>query len=423
MMAERQVQGVIALSKTQSVEPRESRQELRNLTLLCASSLTVMAGTPISPALPTMATVFAAHPSADLLVRLMLTMPGLFIALLAPASGWLVDRFGRKPLLLWGTVLYTAAGSSGLYLDSLWAILVGRALLGVAVAAIMTAAVTLIGDYFIGPARQRFLGLQAAFMSFGGMIFLLSGGLLSDLSWRGPFAIYLAAMIVVPMVVLTIREPLRTAAHHSHKSRLAAARAPWGVIALIYAIAFLGMTSFFAIPVQLPFHLQVFLAADGTQVGIAIACMTLFATLSSMLYYRIKTRLSFQGVVAVMLLGLSVGYLIVALASSYAWILVGMLVAGLGLGLLMPNLNVWLMSNAPESIRGRLVGGLTMSLFLGQFISPIVLRPILAVWGTTGVFAVLAGIMLVATIGFGGYAFLQLTVKPRDEAPQPLTKH
>lgn len=363
-----------------------------------------MAGTPVSPALPTMMTVFAAHPSADLLVRLMLTMPALFIALLAPASGWLVDRFGRKPLLLWGTVLYSVAGSSGLYLDSLWAILIGRALLGVAVAAIMTAAVTLIGDYFAGAERQRFLGLQAAFMSFGGMIFLLAGGLLSDLSWRGPFGIYLLAMVVIPMVLCTIREPQRAMSGSGVKIHSASEQIAWGVIALIYAIAFLGMTAFYAIPVQLPFHLQVFFDAEGTNVGIAIACMTFFSTLSSMLFYRIKSRLSFPAVIAVMLLCLGCGYLIVATANSYGLILLGMVVAGSGLGLLMPNLNVWLMSHSPESIRGRLVGGLTMSLFLGQFMSPMVLRPLLAIWGTTGVFAGLAGILLLAAGGFGGYA-------------------
>ncbi len=392
------------MSETLPVEPQGRGKTFRNLTLLCASSLTVMAGTPVSPALPTMEVVFAGHPSADLLVRLMLTLPGLFIGLLAPASGWLVDRFGRKPLLLWGAVLYTAAGSSGLYLDSLWAILVGRALLGVAVAAIMTAAVTLIGDYFAGAERQRFLGLQAAFMSFGGMIFLLAGGLLSDLSWRGPFGIYLVAIGLVPMVILAIREPQHATARSNQQVQPAVAAVPWGVIALIYAVAFLGMIAFYAIPVQLPFHLRMHFDAKGTDVGIAIACMTFFSTLASMLFYRIKSRLSFQGVIAVMLLGLGIGYLVVATASSYGFVLVGLMVAGSGLGLLMPNLNVWLMSHAPDAIRGRLVGGLTMALFLGQFMSPIVLRPLLASWGTTGLFAGLAGILFIAASGFGGYA-------------------
>ncbi len=380
-----------------------SRRCLSRLTLLCASSLTVMAGTPVAPALPTMEAAFADHPSRALLVRLMLTMPGLFIALLAPLSGWLVDRFGRRPLLLWGTVLYAAAGTSGLYLNSLWTILVGRALLGMAVAAVMTAAVTLIGDYFRGAERERFMGLQAAFMALGGVVFLLSGGILADVSWRGPFAIYLIALGVVPMVILSIREPARHSVHIRHSAIDDLRRTPLRTVGLIYVIAFLGMAAFYAIPVQLPFHLHRLTRADGTYVGLAIASMTLVSTGSAMLYPRLKARMSYQGVCALMLLGIGCGYLIVASGESYGWILVGMMISGLGLGLLMPNLNVWLINAAPEAIRGRLVGLLTMSLFLGQFMSPILLRVIPESWGTVGIFNVLGIGMLGVMPLFAGY--------------------
>lgn len=396
------------------------RCRLRNLTLLCASSLTVMAGTPVAPALPTMEAAFADQPSAALLVRLMLTMPGLFIALLAPVSGWLVDRFGRRPLLLWGTVLYAAAGTSGLYLDSLWALLVGRALLGMAVAAVMTAAVTLIGDYFSGAQRERFMGLQAAFMSLGGVVFLLAGGILADVSWRGPFGVYFVALGVIPMVILSIREPARQDYHAHHSAMEDLHRAPLGVIGLIYATAFLGMAAFYAIPVQLPFHLNRLTGADGMYVGLAIASMTLVSTGSALLYRRIKARMSFQGVFALMLAGIGSGYLIVATGQSYGWILAGMMIAGLGLGLLMPNLNVWLIAAAPEAIRGRLVGLLTMSLFLGQFMSPILLRPILTSWGTVGVFNVLGIGMLGTMVLFAAYDLAHRR-RIRSRNSQPMT--
>ncbi len=390
-----------------------SATPLRNLTLLFASSLTVMAGTPVTPALPQIAAAYADQPHSGLMAQLMLTLPGLFIGLLAPASGWLVDRFGRRPLLLWGTVLYVVAGSSGLYLNSLWAILVGRALLGIAVAGIMTAAVTLIGDYFNHAARHRFLGLQGAFMSFGGMLFLLAGGFLSNWSWRGPFGVYLIALVVIPMILVSITEPRR------EKAVLTSQPQPlptfsWRVVLVIYLVAFLGMVAFYAVPIQLPFHLLALTGADGTLVGIAIASMTLFSTASAMSYSRLKAHLSFPAVVACMSLGLSVGYLIVAVATTYAVVLMGVMVAGVGLGLLMPNLNVWLMSEAPEAVRGRLVGGLTMALFLGQFVSPIVLRPLLAVGGTIGLFLTLGGMLLAAAGGFAGYAsYLWLGRKER----------
>ncbi|MEX2671496.1 MAG: hypothetical protein WD294_05230 [Phycisphaeraceae bacterium] len=104
------------------------------------------------------------------------------------------------------------------------------------------------------------------------------------------------------------------------------------------------------------------------------------------------------------------------MAVSYAVVLLGMMVAGLGLGLLMPNLNVWLMSHAPEASRGRFVGGLTMALFFGQFVSPIALRPLLSVWGTVGVFAALGVCMLAAMIGFAGYALTRPWMKARGES-------
>ena len=54
-----------------------SRTSARNLTILLGSSLTVLAATIISPALPGMASAFAGVPNADFLVRLTLTMPAL----------------------------------------------------------------------------------------------------------------------------------------------------------------------------------------------------------------------------------------------------------------------------------------------------------------------------------------------------------
>jgi MFS family permease len=83
------------------------------LTLLCISTLTVMAGATIAPSLPSMQEFFKAIPNADYVVRLALTLPALFIALGAPIVGILIDRVGRKPILLAALALYGIAGCSG----------------------------------------------------------------------------------------------------------------------------------------------------------------------------------------------------------------------------------------------------------------------------------------------------------------------
>lgn len=183
------------------------------LTLLLASSLTVMSGATVSPSLPAMKQQFESSiADPDLrttLVKLVITLPALFIVIGSPIAGIVVDKFGRKPLLLITAVLYGFAGSSGLFLESLPAILVGRAMLGLAVAGVMVSATTLIADYYSGPARAAFMGLQAGFMGLGGVVFLTIGGALAQQNWHYPFGIYLFAWLIVPLIVLFILEPTR----------------------------------------------------------------------------------------------------------------------------------------------------------------------------------------------------------------------
>ncbi|HSX76225.1 MAG TPA: MFS transporter, partial [Shinella sp.] len=90
----------------------------RNATLLFVSTLTIMSGATISASLPGIAARFADVENVALLSRLVLTLPAVFIALFSPAAGFLVDRFGRKPLLTVSLALFAIAGASGLVLDT-----------------------------------------------------------------------------------------------------------------------------------------------------------------------------------------------------------------------------------------------------------------------------------------------------------------
>ena len=56
---------------------------------------------------------------------------------------------------------------------------------------------------------DKFVGIQIAFMSLGGILFTGLGGVLADYSWRYPFLIYLFALVVLPFSILFLREPAR----------------------------------------------------------------------------------------------------------------------------------------------------------------------------------------------------------------------
>lgn len=376
---------------------------LKLITLLLTSSMTVMAGATISPALPQIQQFFRDEPNSEFWVKLMLTLPALFTAIGAPFAGMIIDRFGRKPLLIGAVSLYGLAGGSGCVLNSLTGLLIGRAFLGLAVGAIMTTSIALIADYYQGPKRNQIMGIQAAFMGYGGVIFLTLGGFLADIGWRVPFLIYLSAFAILPLVVFSLTEP-NTVDVEQNSSLIdeASTQLPWGTIAFIYALTFFTMMAFYMIPVQLPFYLQTLGQSSGTQAGLAIAAATLASAIISMRYGQIKTHLSFPGVLIILYLLMGLGYIIIALATHYPIVILGLIITGLGLGLLLPNMNVWLNAKTPTAARGRVLGGLTTSMFLGQFCSPIFSQPIANFMGlgvTYGVVGVMLLILSMTLIG------------------------
>lgn len=367
-------------------------------TLLLTSTLTVMAGATIAPSLPEMRSHFASIPNADYWVRLVLTLPALFIVIGSPIAGSIIDRFGRKPLLAIAVLVYGLAGSSGAFLESLGSILVGRALLGLAVGGIMTTVTTLIADYYQGPARAYYMGLQAAFMGFGGVVFLSLGGWLAEINWHTPFLIYLFALLILPLIVLILYEPQRPAT--ATTTTASAAPVPRTTLALIYSIAVLTQIIFYLIPVQLPFYLQSLANASAGQSGLAIAFCTLFSAAASMAYGRLKTRFDFLSILLMVFGLMGVGYGVIGLAQNYGQALVGLAIAGVGLGLLMPNLTVWVSAVVTDAQRGRALGGLTTFFFLGQFLSPLVSQPLSQQMGLDRVYLVAAGVLLLLGAGF-----------------------
>jgi MFS family permease len=367
---------------------------LKLITLLLTSSMTVMAGATISPALPRIQEHFGDQ--GQLWVKLLLTIPALFTAIGGAPSGVLIDRYGRRLPLAIAVLLYGVAGSSGLWLDSLGALLVGRAFLGLSVAMVTTASAALIADYYQGPKRVKVIGTQAAAMGIGGIVFVLFGGLLSDLSWRLPFLIYLVAFAVLPLV-WRLPEPLARRAEGGAEAG-SGKTMPWVTIAILYALTFITMLIFYMIPVQMPFYVKTMGFGGGKEAGIAIAMATLGSAVASIAYAKLKSNLSFTKVLMCLYFLMASGYGVIANASNYGLLLLGLVIAGLGLGLVLPNVNVWLNAKTPPEQRGKVLGGLTTCLFLGQFCSPLVVEPIAQVVPLAGTYSLAAGVLFLLAL-------------------------
>ncbi len=366
----------------------------RNLTLLLVASLTMMSGTTIAPSLPAIEARFADTENVALLARLVLTIPALFIALSAPLAGFIADRYGRRRLLLLAIVAYGFSGMSGLVVDSLFAILAGRALLGMAVAGTMTTGTALVGDYFTGAERDRFMGRQSAFIGVGGIVFLVGGGLLAEMHWRAPFAVYGVAFALLPAVLLWLYEPARGQRHGAGGAAAATGAPGWALaVFALFGLALLSMITFYVLPTQLPFFLQTMADDTPSRTGLAMGTLTLVMAVASLGFARVRNRLGVAPTLGLGLGLLAAGIALVGAAHSYLAVVAAMAVAGVGMGISMPNLMAAALAIAPVAVRGRVAGGLTASFFIGQFVSPFLSQPLVGAFDFATMFTIVAAVL------------------------------
>ena len=342
------------------------------LVLLLGSCLPVMAAVLIAPVLPQIMQHFAGVPNAELLVPLALTIPALAVGLISPLAGMIVDRFGRKRLLLASMVLYAAVGTAPLYLQSLPAIIGSRVGVGVAEAFIMTICTSLIADYFSGALRERYLAQQTMWASIAATLFFGIGGALGEAGWRTPFWMYAVALLLLPVMAIMLWEPRPDSTVHAAEGPSSAKRKfPIKPVLGICAVTLGSSIAFYTLPVHMGFVLQVIGTTSPAKIGMAAAISSV-ATVAGAVAFR---RLSALGVplnLAIAFGALGGGFLAVSAASDFNAVVIGAAFSGFGAGLVLPTLLTWLMRQLRFEERGRGAGAFTASFFVGQFVCPLV---------------------------------------------------
>ncbi len=394
------------------------------LFVILAATAVALLGTPLaSPAMPEIARVFAENaqqepfarailnaisilpgdPSVIFLVKfILLSIPALFIILGAPLVGWMSDNIGRKGLLNGSLLIFGISGASGYFADSFFFMFVGRGILGLSIAGIKTATVAMVGDYYEGAERNKVIGWQGSAMKIGGVIFMLLGGFLANFNWQVPFLGYMFAFVILPSGFIALSESLPTVSQtRIADSTTSLPAIPFWPAAYVFVSAFLASGLFFITPVQLPFYLRNAFSATPFEMGAAIALGNTVGALTSLVYHKLKARMNFVAIYAVIFFSMALGYFIVAMASSYPVALAGMVVGGIGFGLYVPNHSSWILSIVSAKRRGFGVGLVTTAMFLGQFSAPILVQPFIdpadpaAVWNAMATFLIILSVVYV----------------------------
>lgn len=369
----------------------------KGLTLIYAQILPVMAIVSLFPVIPQLFAQFGAHPYAGLLVPMIVTAPSLCAALFAPLAGTIADRFGRRRAMVFGMGLYVVAGTAPLYLHDLVAIVASRAILGFAEAFAITISSTLIGDYF-GERRYKWVAWVGAATSIAGTVLIAAGGALADISWRGPFAIYLLALPAFILALIFIDEPLKVVREEADGPR---AGFPWRAALLIGSVTLITSVLYYVEPLNIATLLAQNGAGSSMQIGLIQAATSLPYIAGAFLYrwlhaWTVGRLLGLAGV----LIGL--GMIVMGFASSHQTVAIGGAIQQLGAGMVIPTLLAWGQAILPIEQRGRGMGIWATSFFAGTFLCP----PIV------GLVSGFAGGLQAALLAFGVVAILLAIAAP-----------
>ncbi len=378
--------------------------------LLAGSCMPVLGAVLIAPVLPQMHDHFAGVAGADVLVPIVLAVPALLVGLAAPFAGVVVDAVDRKRLLIAAMIAYSIFGTAPLYLQSLGAIIGSRVLVGICEAAIMTCCTTLIADYWSGPRRSRYLGVQVLVAALSATVFLGLGGALGAAGWRTPFWLYAsAALIAVPMTLL-LWQPAAGSAPGPRKLP----PVPWRQLLAPCLVTIGGGVVFYALIVELSFVLDDAGVTATATIGAISAVMSLATAAGSGAFARLS-GLSPRRLLPVAFAMSAAGFAVVAATASVPVITAGAVLTGAGTGLLLPTLLTWAINRLRFEQRGRGTGLWTGALFLGEFLAPLLVAGLGA--GTGGLRPALGGLAVLAAL----LAVVAFLVVPRDAAPLDVT--
>lgn len=375
----------------------------QGILLLAGSCMPVLGSVLITPVLPQLSQHFAKEPAAKILVPMIVAIPALMIAIFAPFAGQIVDRLGRKRLLIGALVLYSLVGTAPVWLEGLTEILVSRVLVGVCEAAIMTVCTTLIVDYFHEEhRRKRYLGLQTVTTTLAATVFIIVGGALGAGGWHVPFWVYLAGVIIALPMLFSLWEPASDPTD-AHVTSAAAARVPWRRILAPVLVTLFGGFSFYVLIIEVSYLVvSSGVSADDTGIIGAVAAGASLATAIGGLLFARMTKVRPTRLLPIAFGLQAVGMIVIGLTAALPGVIVGAVIASFGSGLLLPSLVTWAVSTTTFEDRGRVTGWWTASFYLGQFLTPILMGAITAAVGSLSIAVAVVGIaavvMAVATL-------------------------
>jgi EmrB/QacA subfamily drug resistance transporter len=160
---------------------------------------------------------------------------------MVPIYGKLSDLFGRKPIFLFGVVVFLIGSALSGASQSMNQLIAFRALQGIGAGALMPIAIAIVGDLFTPRERGKWQGLTGGVWGISAIIGpTLGGWITQNTSWRWVFYVNLPIGIAALLVLIFLMPTLRGRAKEVSIDYLGAALLVLGTVPLLLGFTWAG---------------------------------------------------------------------------------------------------------------------------------------------------------------------------------------
>jgi len=307
-----------------------------------------------------------------MLMGLALGAYGFTMAMLQIPFGWLSDRIGRKPVITAGLLVFVAGSVVAALADSIWGVILGRAIQGAgAIAAVMMA---LLADLTREEVRSKAMAVIGITIGMSFTVALIAGPLLD--SWIGVKGIFwltaVLGLLSIPVLYIMVPDPDHISSHRDVQSRAGEfgrilsnpqlLRLDMGIL-ILSAI----MTAMFvALPFVLRDHLDI-AANHHPWVYLPVLVVAMAVMIPLIIMAESKGKMKQVFLISISLIAISCA-LLAGLHDSMTSVIFGLFLFFVAYNVLEATLPSLISRMAPIDAKGTAMGVYSTSQFFGAFL-------------------------------------------------------
>lgn len=330
--------------------------------VLSLALLTILMNASI---VPVISQISQAFPDVDLnVIKMNLSLPALTSIIFSLIAGKVAQYIPKKNILIFALLLFSLCGILSGWVNSIWAMLLFRALMGGGSGIIAPLVTDLIAFFYDGEERIQMIGYSNASSNLSGIFIPLLSGWLAEFSWRYAFWVYGIGLLVLLITWLFIPKTPLTKNSGENAKQFSQTKSAWQVIFM----NFISVLIFYTLPSNISIYIQKEGIGTSSTAALLISISTLTSTIFGITFSRLYSLFA-DRLLQIGMIFCALGFFSISSYPSLTALIIGEILVGVGLGILFPYFSLRITQVTSGQKTTSALALLSSSFGLGIFLS------------------------------------------------------